>query len=215
MRTALLILYFALFGWAESALACRIVNPKELLFNPQQKGPFFTDIASKAEQFAGRTTLNSGSASVVVSTVNVRSNSLIFPVVQVALPAAYVVRGQAALNSGDNSVTASSSAIYSGMNIMLTLEGLTSQLSGYPRGLRVNSIVNGVSFLIATVDSLQVQGVTANVAQWAIPEAVPQGIKVNTISDSGYFTLGWADGRARPVDTTIMWECKLPGRTTA
>ena len=64
-----------------------------------------------------------------------------------------------------------------------------------------------------TVDSLLVQG--TQVIGWHIPEAVPHGIKVNTITEGSYFTLGWADGRARPRDVTLMWEVKLPGRTTA
>ena len=212
MKTSLTLLFALLFGWAEGALACRASLPVlEALFAPWFKGPSFIKISSNAAQFAGRTTINSGSATQVVSTSNVRSDSLISQTLQAALPAAYTTQGQISLASGATSGTASTTAIYSGMNVLLTLEGLTSQLSGFPRGLRVNSIVNGVSFLVATVDSLQLQGVTANVAQWSIPEAVPQGIKVNTISDSGYFVLGWADGEPRPVDVTVMWEVKRPG----
>lgn len=211
LKTLTALLLLALSFWSEALLAspARIV-PLELLFAPFFKGPSFIRTNSHGAQFAGRTTISSGSATQVVSTTNVKSDSIIWTGIQAALPAAYTTKGQAAIASGAGSVTASTTAIYSGMNVLLTLEGLTSQLSGYPRGLRINSIVNGVSMLIATVDSLQLQGVTDNVAQWSIPEAMPEGIKINTIVDGGYFILGWADGRARPVDVTVMWEVKSP-----
>lgn len=212
MTKTLLFLATLLGLWAEGALACQArITPLELLFAPFFKGPSFMRTNSHGAQFAGRTTISSGSATQVVSTANVTSDSLVFPTIQAALPAAYTTQGRGSIASGAGSVTASTTAIYSGMNVLLTLEGLTSQLSGFSRGLRINSIVNGVSMLIATVDSLQLQGATENVAHWSIPEAMPQGIKVNTISDGGYFVLGWADGEPRPVDVTVMWEIKKPG----
>lgn len=211
MKIASLFLAF-LLGWVEGALACRVQTPLELLFAPWFRGPSFTDIASHANQFAGRTTLASGSSSVVVSTTNVKSDSLVFPHVEVALPTAYVVRGQTSIVSGNVSATASSSAIYSGMNVSLSMETATAQAS-LGVGLRVMSLVNGVSFAIATANSADVLGTV--VAHWDIPEAKPHGIKVNTISEGGYFTLGWADDRPRPVDVTVMWEIKAPGKTTA
>ena len=214
MHKILMLVAALLFGWAEVALGSKVnANPLEQLFAPWFKGPSFVDIASSDTTFAGRTTLASGSTSVVVSTSNVKSNSIIIPHVEVALAAAYTTRGQFTLASGDTSGVASTTAIYSGMNILLMMQSTTSQLSGFPRGVRVNSIVDGVSFQVIAVDSLQVQG--TQVIGWTIPEAVPQGLKVNTITESGYFTLGWADGRARPVDVTVMWEVKLPGRTVA
>ncbi len=196
-------------AWAECALAAPIRMPVlESLFAPFFRGPSTIKTNSEKTQFAGRTTLGSGQASVTVSTAVVQSGSLIFPHVNVALPAAYSTNGQLSLVSGSNTGVVSTSAIYSGMNVMLTLEGLTSQLSGYPRGVRVNSIVNGVSFGVATVDSMQLQG--TNAVHWRIPEAIPEGLKVNTISDGSYFTIGWADGEPRPVDTVVMWEVKNP-----
>lgn len=207
------LLGVALSLFAEAVHGAKVASPLESLFAAWFRGPATIDVASQVAQFAGLTTLSSGSTSVTVSTSNVKSNSLIFPLVNVALPAAYAVRGQFSLASGDTSGVASTTAVYSGMNILLMMQSTTSQLSGFPRGVRVNSIVDGVSFQVITTDSLQVQG--TQVIGWHIPEAVPQGIKVNTITESGYFTLGWADGRPRPRDVTVMWEMKLPGRTTA
>lgn len=52
-------------------------KPKEMLFGPQFKGPMFVD-TSKANSIAGKTTLASGSATAVVSTNQVNSDSLVF-----------------------------------------------------------------------------------------------------------------------------------------
>jgi len=49
----------------------------EQLFRPLLKGPLRTDATSSATQFAGVTTLNSGSATVTVSTNLVAADSLI------------------------------------------------------------------------------------------------------------------------------------------
>lgn len=213
MKTALTMIAALLLGWAEVALACRVIDsPLEQLFGAWFRGPARTDIASRSEAWAGRTTLASGSASVVVSTSNVKSNSLILPFVEVALPSEYTTRGIISIVSGTGTGVASTTAVFSGQAILIAMQNLTSQPSGYPRGFRVNSIVDGVSFGVATVDSLAPVG--TSLIHWNIPEAVPAGIKVNTITEEGYFTLGWADGRPRPRDVTVMWEVRLPGRTS-
>ena len=53
-------------------------KPLELLFRPLLRGPAYTEANSGPSQFAGRTTLSSGSATVVISTSVVKSDSLIF-----------------------------------------------------------------------------------------------------------------------------------------
>ena len=78
--------------------------------------------------------------------------------------------------------------------------------------LRVDSIVDGVSFSLATTNGLTTVSSGA-VAMWQIAAKDPSRLKVNTISDGSYFTVGWADGRARPVDVTVMWEIKRAGQT--
>lgn len=61
------------------ALACWMPQPPlESLFGGWLKGPFRTRATSAANQFAGRTTIASGTATVVISTSIVNSDSLIF-----------------------------------------------------------------------------------------------------------------------------------------
>ena len=212
MKRALLLLVSALVGWSEGSLACQVgpMKPLELLFAPFFKGPSFIRTNSHGAQFAGRTTLASGSASQVVSTSNVASDSLIFPQIHVALAAAYTTQGRTSLVSADITKTISTTAIYSGAIVNVAMEAETALSSGVERAFRVNSVVNGISFALSTIDS-NPSGLTGTNLIWALPNAVPQGIKVNTISDGGYFVLGWADGLARPVDVTLMWEVKRPG----
>ena len=213
MTKLITMILAVLFGWSEIALACRAgLPPLEAFFSPWFRGPATIDTRSHASQFAGRTTLASGSASQVVSTSNVKSDSLIFPQVEVALPAAYVTQGRIALVSADTYGTASTSAIYSGAIVNYGIDGPTTLASGVERAYRVNSVVNGISFALSTIDS-NPSGLTATNLMWALPSAVPQGVKVNTIADGGYFTLGWADGVARPRDVTVMWEIKKAGKT--
>lgn len=50
---------------------------QERLFHPNLRGPMLTDANSDDYQWAGRTTLGSGSATVTVSTAVVNSDSLI------------------------------------------------------------------------------------------------------------------------------------------
>lgn len=52
-------------------------NPIETLYGPGFLGPAVMSVASKANQFAGRTTLSSGSATVTVSSTVVGSDSIL------------------------------------------------------------------------------------------------------------------------------------------
>lgn len=211
MTKKLLVLATILGLWAEAALSCQArIQPLELLFAPFFKGPSFYRTNSHAAQFAGRTTISSGSASQVVSTNNITSDSLLFATLQVALPAGYITQGRTSLISADVTKTISTTAIYSGAIITVAVDAATTLSSGVERAFRVNSVVDGISFALSTIDS-NPSGLTATNLIWALPNAVPQRVKVNTISDGAYFTLGWADGLAKPIDTTVMWEIKKPG----
>ena len=210
MTKLITMILAALLGWSEAALACRAgIPPLEVLFSPWFRGPATIDINSDATQFAGRTTLSSGSASQVVSTANVKSDSLIYMAPQVALAAGYTFLGRTAIASGLSTSPASTTAIYSGDIVQATFESLNDLTSGM--ALRVDSIVDGVSFSLATTNGLTTVSSGA-VAMWQIAAKDPSRLKVNTISDSEYFTVGWADGRARPVDVTVMWEIKKAGK---
>ena len=50
---------------------------QELLFSPVMKGPLTTLAGSASNQFAGRTSMNSGDTTVTVSTTTVASDDLI------------------------------------------------------------------------------------------------------------------------------------------
>lgn len=201
--------FLALFSlYAEFALGCPIY-PLEILSRALMRGPLMTNITSSPNMWSGRTTINSGSATSTVSTFQVNSDSILNLAIQATLPAGYTTRGTVAFtNSAAVTATVSTTAVYSGQVIGLSLFSATATGSlGAGGGLRVNSIVNGTSFAITTVDSGSI-GTTAPFAMWSIGQTEPQGIKVNSISPKNYFTLGWADGQARPIDVTVLWEIR-------
>lgn len=208
MKTLIKFCLFLLTLYTEATLGCQIY-PLELVQRALLRGPLITKINSSPNQWAGRTTISSGSASQVVSTFVVNSDSLFNLALQVALPAAYTTRGQIATVSGDTRGIASTTAVYSGQTIHATFqsETATSSAGAAMAGLRVNSIVDGISFAISTTNSAAF-GHAAGVLNWSIPQAQPQGIKVNSLSSGNYFLLGWADGAARPVDIDVLWEIR-------
>lgn len=201
-------------AFATLAQAVHARTPTELLFRPLMRGPIMTRAVSAANQWAGRTTISSGSASQVVSTTNVNSDSIFNLALQAALPAGYTTQGQISFaNSAAVTGTASTTAVYSGYVINISLQVETSVVSagaGINIPLRINSIVDGVSFAISTVNSQPI-GLTAPIVNWEIPRAKVAGVKVNTISPGAHFILGWSDGIAKPNDVVVMWEIR---RTT-
>lgn len=179
------------------------ITPIEAMFRPFLKGPLMTLTASKSNQFAGRTTIDSGSATKTVSTSVVNSNSLISHQLQVALAAGYNTQGLINIVSGASTGVASTSAVYSGQAILITPRGVNVLPGG---ATRVHSIHEaGGSFTVAIQSATINSGCTL---MWHIPAAEPVGLKVNTISPGNFFTFGWADGQSRPVDVTVMWEIR-------
>ena len=181
-----------------------MVFPLETFKRALDQGPTATKANSSPNQWAGRTTLSSGSATVTVSTFQVTSDAVIWRGVEAALPAAFTTFGRTSVISGEGTAIASTTAVYSGMQVVLTPQVNAAVQSG--NSFRVQSMVDGVSFNVTYTN-----GTSAGpdvVVNWSIPEAVPDAIKVNTISHGNYFTLGWADGRPRPVDVTLMWELR-------
>ena len=206
MKTSYLVkaVLAALAEYAALAVVARI-TPIELLQRPMIKSAPMIKTNSDAGQFAGRTTLSSGSATVTVSTRIVNSDSILHMTPQAALEAGYTTQGRTGIASGLSIGTASTPAVYSGDVIHATWESPNALNSG--QALRVDSIVGGVSFAIATANSLTTIASGA-VAMWKIMGKDPVGLKINTISPLGHFIIGWADGIARPFDTTVMWDIK-------
>ncbi|MCR4342107.1 MAG: hypothetical protein NUW01_19700 [Gemmatimonadaceae bacterium] len=196
-------------AFATFVQAAHARTPTETLFRPLMRGPIMTKATSAANQWAGRTTLASGSTSQVVSTSNVNSDTIFNLAIECAVPAAYIMQGIVSFaNSAALSVTASTSAVYSGYAITVSLKSDTDITSaGLSHPLRVCSIVDGVSFAIATADGASI-GHAAAVANWEIPRAKVGGVKVNSISSGTHFILGWMDNIARPIDATVMWEIR-------
>lgn len=194
--------------YSELSLGCQIY-PLEILNRAMQRGPLLTNITSSPNMWSGRTTIASGSATQTVSTRAVNSDSLLNLALQAALPAGYSTQGRISVVSGNTSGVASTTAVYSGQVILANFESETATTSaGAMMGmLRTNSIVDGVSFALSTTNS-GAFGHAAGALNWRIPQAEPSGIKVNSISSGNYFTLGWADGQARPVDVTVLWEIR-------
>ena len=203
-------LFALLIAYAQAALALHIgPTPIETFERPLFKSAPLVRSNSHAAQYAGRTTLASGSATQVVSTSAINSNSMIYFGIQAALAAGYASRGQiTGLTSTSITGTASTTAVYSGQAILATLQTETAITSaGLSHPLRVNSIVDGVSFAVSTIDSGSL-GFAAATINWHIPQAGLCGLKVNTISSAGYFIFGWEDGVAKPTDVTVMWEIR-------
>ena len=190
--------------YSELTLGCQIY-PLELVQRALLRGPMVTKITSGPSQWAGRTTLASGSATVTVSTRTVNSDSLLFTALEAALPAGYSTQGRTSITSGVATGTASTTAIYSGDVVSLTWETPNDITSG--QALAVNSIVDGVSFSIRTANGLTTVASGA-VAMWKIAGKDLEGVKVNTISPGNFFTLGWANKQARPNDATVLWEIR-------
>ena len=196
-------------AFATFAQASHARTPAETLYRPLLRGPIMTKASSASNQWAGRTTIASGSTSQVVSTSNVNSDTIFNLTLEAAAPEAYVAQGIVSFaNSAALSVTASTSAVYSGyaVNVSLTTETNISS-AGLSHPLCVRSIVDGVSFAIATADGASI-GHAAAVANWEIPRAKIGGVKVNSISSGTHFILGWMDNVARPIDATVMWEIR-------
>jgi hypothetical protein len=179
-----------------------MTTPLEKLQRPQFVSPPIVDGRSLSNQFAGRTTLASGSATVTVSTTNARSDMVLTHMIEAALAAQFVTQGRVDIVSGAAYGTASTTAATSGMVVGIAGDAL-NVASGFGRALKINSVVDGVSFAIGTQDGL---GPGASMGlMWKIHGKDPAVISVQTISDGNFFTLGWADGQARPYGSTLHW----------
>lgn len=76
MQAIQIFVMWLLASYASNAMALW-TTPIELMRRLFQKGPAIIDTRSSPDQFAGRTTLSSGSATVTVSTQQVNSDSII------------------------------------------------------------------------------------------------------------------------------------------
>ena len=179
--------------------------PLEMLWRGLRKGPFLTKANSASGQWAGSTTLASGSATQVVSTTTVKSDSQIYlgrvgnaNVGQTAL--------LATLNSGSATVTVSDALIAADSAINFAMKAdTTAQLSGNAQPVEIMSIA--AQWMTVGWADRQTRAFNRTIHIGVSPPNGPQPqIEVKTISDSGYFVFGYANGEAYPRDSKILWQ---------
>jgi len=181
-------------------------HPDELLYAPLLKGVLRTEAQSSTGQFAGRTTLNSGSATTTVSITTVKSDSII--VAEGEGNANHnVIYGTVSITSGTSFATVSNAAIATDSLVFLTLQaGGTDQGSGFAQPVEVKSLGAGSLDIGWAVQSLNPRAAATTVGYIIAPaDGIPAKIEVKTLSEGNFFTLGRADGNAAPRDTTLMW----------
>lgn len=193
-------------------------NPLEILRRPELTGPMLARVipnSGTARAFMGRTTLNSGSATVTVSTALVGSLDLIFAGFEhhTNFKLAF---GTAQINSGATSVTVSKAAVSSDslifLSIMPPITLNTKQNSGVEQPVEVRSIRQGVSFMIANAAARTSRAAATRVHYMIMPaNGLPSKIEVKSISPGNFFTLGRADNISHPRDEKVMWQLVKAG----
>lgn len=182
-----------------------MVYPLEQMRRAFLRGPLLTKANSASTQWAGRTTLQSGSATVVVSSTIVKSDSLIRLGYEGNANMG-VAAGTATLNSGSATVVVSNARLASGSVVLLTGEFVTTaQLSGNAQPIDIKSQA-AQNFTAGWADG-QTRAFDQGVHWLAVPaDGPPMPIEVRTISDADYFTLGPSNGVAVARDTIVMWQ---------
>lgn len=183
------------------------MKPNELLFGPTLKGPIITSVQSSPKQFAGRTTLNSGSATITVSTFAVLSDSLIHLGME-GNANLNIIAGTFNIGSAELTATVSDAAIAADSLVFLQPRGVIVQNSGQGVPLEIHSLAAGwFGAHWSTQVSADVAERETTVMYMAYPVDGPVAeIEVKTISDKNFFTLGRSDGRAAARDTDVLWQ---------
>lgn len=167
-----------------------------------------TDATSSPTQFGGRTTLNSGSPTVVVSTFAVQSDSMILAFEEGNVNYG-ILFGQftiASENTGSTSLfgTVSNAAITASSQIFLQPK-ITRQSSGMGTAIMVAS--QGAGSFDATFATLVTPHTNSTLVNYFVSpmDGIPSPIEVKSISHGNFFTLGRADGRGVARNTTVLW----------
>ena len=166
-----------------------------------------TSVQSGPQQFAGRTTLNSGSATITVSTFAVMSDSLIHLGLE-GNDNLNIIAGTFSIGSGELTATVSNAAIVADSLVFMQPRMSVSQNSGFAVPLEVRSLAAGwFSASWATQASADHADRETTVMYAVFPaDGPPADIEVKTISDQNFFTLGRSDGRAAARDTDVLWQ---------
>lgn len=183
-------------------------SPIELLFGAMFRGPSFVDPRSSAKQFAGRSTINSGSATVVVSTAAVKSDSLLYIGLE-GNASRKILSGVLNINSGSVAATLSNAAVANDSVVLLTARqnGVAQNSGTTYRSVVVQSLANGW-FSAGYDDGAAASPARLTPVQYVVypAEGPPADVEVKTLADGAYFTLGYADGRATSRDQKVLWQ---------
>lgn len=175
----------------------------EQLFAPILHGPMTTEATSNSNQWAGVSTLASGSATLTISTAVVNSNSVIRLGTEgnANMP---VGGGVSALNSGSATVTVSDARITASSVLIPGLERVSAnQTSGVMTSVEVHS--HGVGYATFGYADGNTRAFNRNV-HWVSYGIYGPPVEVEVRSlGVGYFTLGRANGLALDRDTKIHW----------
>ena len=184
-----------------------MTRPKELSRGALLRGPNLVSVQSGPAQFAGRTTLNSGSATITVSTFAVQSDSLIH-IGNEGNANLNIIAGTFNIGSAELSATVSDAAIAADSLVFLQPRGVIAQNSGQGVPLEIHSLAAGwFGAHWSTQQSADVAERETTVMYTAYPaDGTPSPIEVKTISDGNFFTLGRADGRASARDEDVLWQ---------
>jgi len=186
------------------------MKPRELLRGALLRGPNLIETQSGPQQFAGRTTLNSGSATITVSTFAVQSDSLIH-IGKEGNANLDIFAGTFTIGSAELTGTVSETGIAADSLVFLQPRGVIAQNSGQGVPLEIHSLAAGwFGAHWATQVSADVAERETTVMYTAYPaDGTPSPIEVKTISDGNFFTLGRADGRAAARDEILLWQISL------
>lgn len=167
--------------------------------------PSFKENAGAANQFGGRTTLSSGSATVTVSTALVNSDSVIFLSDEGNTAFGHLV-GTSFVASGDVIATVSNAAIVADSLVFLTqIASATNQTSGAEAFLEIKSLAAG-SMGIGFAGGQNPRASRSYFNFMVTPsDGIPSPIEVRSISSGNFFTIGRSDNRGAARDTTVMW----------
>ena len=184
-----------------------MATKNELLWRALAKGPLTFIAQTGANQFAGRTTLPSGSATVTVSTTIVDSNSLIDVFLEQTSTRQKQIGGSTTLASGSSTKVVSNTAIAATSLIFLQPKTNTTVGSNVDLGqLIVSSISAGASFTITNNTGQAESARSVTVDYLITPAEGPEvPVVVTALSEGNYVTFGWDDGQARQRDVTIMF----------
>ena len=183
------------------------MKPNELLFHPTLKGPTMTSVQSGPRQFAGRTTLNSGSGTVTVSTQAIQSDSLVHFGFEGNANLG-IIAGTLVVASATLSGTVSNAAIAADSLVFLQDRSIAAQNSGNAFAFEVRSLAAGWFSVASPSQASADNAMRATTIMYSVfpADGPPAALEVKTISAGSYFTLGRADGRGVARDTVVLWQ---------